>query len=73
MDEDYLRRRKRAKRTLVTAIRVIWNIQLTYRIPTSYVLRGFATIYRLNAFYDSFRWLDYAAHQIKKDESRGGH
>ena len=73
MDENYLRRRAEAKQTLVSAIRVIWNIQLTHRIPTSYVLKAFAVIYKQNAFYDSFRWLKYVAHQIKEDELRGGH
>lgn len=72
MNEDYLQRRAQAKQTLISAIRVIRDIQRTYRIPTSYVLKGFAVVYRQEGYYDSFRWITYAIQQIKHDESRGG-
>jgi hypothetical protein len=73
MHEDRNFRRKQARQTIVSALRIVRDIQRDYRFPTSEVVKALARLYLNIGFYDSFRWLNYASQQIKKDESRGGH
>lgn len=65
-------RRRQARQTIVSALRIIRDIQQTYRFSTSEVVRALAQLYLNIGYYDSFKWLDYASKQIHKDEAKGG-
>jgi hypothetical protein len=72
MSGDLRFQRRQAKQTIISALRIIRDLQTTYSIPTSEVLEVLAVIYRKAGYYDSFRWVEYIVRQIRDDEQRGG-
>lgn len=72
MTDELRFQRRQARMTVISALRVIRDLQLSYDIPTSEVLNALAFIYRDIAYYNSFKWVKFAAKQIRKEE-QGGH
>lgn len=69
-DEKF--RRRQARSTIVSALRIIRDIQQMHGFRTSEIIGAFAKLYLNAGYYGSFRWLDYAAKQIRSDERAGG-
>jgi hypothetical protein len=64
--------KEQARALIMTSLRIIRDMQLAYRIPTSSVLLAASRIYRNIGYYDSAQWTNYAARQIRGEELRGG-
>lgn len=59
--------RKQARQTIISALRIIRDLQLTCE-----VLFALARIYRDVAYWDSYCWTSYAARQLREEERGGG-
>lgn len=72
MNGEEKSKRLQARQTIVSALRIIRNLQDSYNISTSEVLSALALMYREAACYDSAQWVGYAARQVREEEKRGG-
>jgi hypothetical protein len=67
-----MNQKEQARALVMTSLRIIRDMQLAYRIPSSSVLLAMSRIYRNVGYYDSAQWVNYAARQIRSEELRGG-
>lgn len=60
--------RRQARTTIISALRIIRDIQVMHRIQTSEVVFAQASIYRHQGNYSASKHLNYAARLIQQDE-----